>query len=152
MLVRPARHEDVPLLRDLVLRAYRPYVARIDRRPAPMQDDYAQKVRAGAVFVADDGGVVGLIVLIHAPDHLLIENVAVAPERQGSGIGRALMAHAEAHARERGLGELRLYTNAAMTENISLYRQLGYSEVERRREEGFERVFFAKATPRARAS
>lgn len=152
MLLRHARDEDVPLLRDLAARAYRPYVGRIGRRPAPMQDDYAQKVSAGSVFVADDGGVVGLIVLIDAPNHLLVENVAVAPERQGSGIGRALMDLAEAHARERGLGELRLYTNAAMSENIRLYHHLGYTEVDRRGEDGFERVFFSKATPPARAT
>ena len=31
-----------------------------------------------------------------------------------------------------------------MVENISLYRRLGYKEVERRAEEGFHRVFMRK--------
>jgi hypothetical protein len=39
---------------------------------------------------------------------------------------------------------LRLYTNAAMTENLTLYQRLGYREDERRGEAGFERVFLSK--------
>jgi GNAT superfamily N-acetyltransferase len=144
--VRPARSEDVPLLRDLVQRAYSPYLERIGRRPAPMDDDYADKVREGQVFIADDDGLAGLIVLIAAPHHLLIENVAVEPDRHGTGIGRALMAYAEAYAHERDLRELRLYTNAAMTENLTFYPRLGYIEVDRRTVDGFQRVFFSKTT------
>jgi GNAT superfamily N-acetyltransferase len=146
--VRLARDADVPLLRDLVQRAYAPYVERIGRRPTPMDDDYAEKVRSGRVFIAENGGIAGLIVLIATPDHLLIENVAVDPDRQGTGIGGALMAYAETYAHERGLHELRLYTNAAMTINLTLYPHLGYTEVERRSDDGFERIFFSKtATP-----
>jgi ribosomal protein S18 acetylase RimI-like enzyme len=145
--VRLARDDDVPLLRDLVERAYNPYIDRIGRRPAPMDDDYAEKVRESQVFVADDGsGVTGLIVLIAAPHHLLIENVAVDPNRQRTGLGRALMTYAETYAHEHGLRELRLYTNATMTENLTLYPRLGYTEVDRRTEGGFQRVFFSKPT------
>ncbi|HWY17345.1 MAG TPA: GNAT family N-acetyltransferase [Solirubrobacteraceae bacterium] len=146
MTIRAVRDDDVPMLRDLVEGAYSPYVERIGRRPAPMDHDYAENVHEGRVFVADDGGIAGLIVLITAPHHLLIENVAVDPDRQGTGIGRALMSYAEAYARERGLSELRLYTNATMTENLTLYPHLGYTEVDRRTENGFQRVFFSKAT------
>ena len=31
-----------------------------------------------------------------------------------------------------------------MTENLKLYPRLGYREVDRKTDEGFERVFFAK--------
>jgi ribosomal protein S18 acetylase RimI-like enzyme len=98
------------------------------------------------VVVADDGMVVGLIVFVAASDHLLIENLAVDPERHGAGIGRVLMGYAESYARTRGLRELRLYTNAAMVENLGFYPRLGYVEVARRTEEGFQRVFFSKST------
>jgi ribosomal protein S18 acetylase RimI-like enzyme len=145
MRIRPAKASDVEALREIVERAYSAYVERIGRRPAPMDDDYAEKLRSGHVFVADrDGEVVGLVVLLVAEDHLLIENVAVDPERQGEGMGRSLMAHAEAFASERRISELRLYTNAAMTENLALYARLGYREDERRDEDGFERVFLSK--------
>jgi len=45
--VRLARDDDVPLLLDLVERAYSPYVGRIGRRPALMDDNYAEKVGEG---------------------------------------------------------------------------------------------------------
>ena len=54
------------------------------------------------------------------------------------------MAHAEAEARAAGHTHVRLYTNIAMTENLSLYAHLGYVEVGRVREHGFERIYFEK--------
>jgi GNAT superfamily N-acetyltransferase len=73
---------------------------------------------------------VGLVEMIPAPDHLLVENVAVLPEHQGKGHGRRLMAHAEAVAGTLGHGLLRLYTNQRFAANIALYQRLGY-ELER---------------------
>ena len=143
--IRMAEAEDVRAVGDLVQRAYAHYVARIGRRPAPMDDDYDSRVRAGWVHVAvQDDQLTGVIVLIARRDHLLIDNVAVDPARQGRGIGRRLMDHAEHVARAAGLRDVRLYTNAAMTENLRLYPRLGYEEVDRRVEHGFDRVFFSK--------
>jgi ribosomal protein S18 acetylase RimI-like enzyme len=139
------RAGEAEALRALVERAYARYVPRIGRRPAPMDDDYAARVAAGQVDVA--GAVrqlLGLIVLVPQRDHLLVENVAVEPAHQGRGVGRALLAHADAVAAAAGLGELRLYTNAAMTENRALYLRLGYRETGRRIEHGFDRVLFTK--------
>jgi ribosomal protein S18 acetylase RimI-like enzyme len=144
VIIRRASAGDVSAITDIVERAYGVYIERIGRRPGPMDDDYATRVREADVFVADDGAVAGLIVLVPEPDHLLIENVAVDPERQRAGIGRALLAHAEEFARERGLAEIRLYTNVAMTENQRLYRGLGYCEDGRRIGSGFQRVYFSK--------
>ncbi|HJQ75252.1 MAG TPA: GNAT family N-acetyltransferase [Gaiellaceae bacterium] len=147
MVVRRADPAEAPLLSQIVERAYAVYVERIGRRPAPMDDDYEAKTRRGEVFVADDGAVAGLIVLVERPDHLLVENVAVDPARRGTGVGRALLEYAESHAAARGLRELRLYTNEAMTENLAFYPRLGYCEVGRRVEDGFRRVYYSKRVP-----
>lgn len=96
------------------------------------------------MFVADDDRVVGVIVLIGASDHVLVDNVAVDPDHQHRGIGRALFAYAEAYATALGISELRLYTNVAMTENLQLYPRLGWTETGRRNDRGFERVFFRR--------
>jgi GNAT superfamily N-acetyltransferase len=142
--IRPAQAADIAIVRTLIQRAYGPYIERIGIRPAPLDDDYAARIGSGYVSVAVDPEVVGLIVLIDKPDHLLIENVAVEPRRQGEGIGRALLTFAEDHARQSGIQTLRLYTNAAMTENLALYSRLGYTEDERHSEDGFDRVFLSK--------
>ncbi len=145
MQVRPADPADISAIGDLVQHAYSSYIERIGRRPGPMDDDYAERVRLGRAFVAEDAGeVVGLIVLIPRTDHLLVENVAVDPKRQGEGVGGMLLSFAETSARKAGLSTLRLYTHAKMTENLALYDHLGYEEVERRSEHGFERVFLSK--------
>jgi len=144
MHIRQAQASDVSTIEDIVERAYSRYIQRIGRRPAPMDDDYAERIRRGQAFVAEDVHVTGLIILIGEPDHVLIENVAVDLRHQGEGIGRALLDYAETSARALGAAELRLYTNAAMTENLVLYTRLGYQEIDRRTENGFERVFFSK--------
>lgn len=148
MDIRLAESDDADKLANIVQRAYEGYVARIGRRPAPMDDDYATRIRQRQVSVAvlkDE--VVGLIVAVPEVDHLLIDNVAVEPTHHGQGVGRALLQHAERIAAVAGLPELRLYTNAAMIENLALYPRLGYREIERRHDRGFDRVFFTKPTP-----
>jgi L-amino acid N-acyltransferase YncA len=146
--IRPALQADTWAMYGLVQRAYGHYVDRIGHRPAPMDDDYDARVRDDQAYVAEDEqGIAGLIVLVPHEDHLLIDNVAVEPERQGGGVGGELLAFAEREARERRLSELRLYTHVTMTENQTLYAHLGYRETERRGEHGFERVFFAKTLP-----
>jgi ribosomal protein S18 acetylase RimI-like enzyme len=142
--IRQAHATDASTIEDIVERAYSRYIQRIGRRPGPMDDDYAERIRRGQAFVAEDGLVTGLIILIGESDHVLIENVAVDPRHQGEGIGRALLDYAETSARALGTSELRLYTNATMTENLALYTRLGYQEVERRTDKGFERVFVSK--------
>jgi ribosomal protein S18 acetylase RimI-like enzyme len=144
-ILRPAEPADLQAVEHLVEAAYGVYVERIGRRPAPMDADYAALIGDGLVTVADrDGAVVGAIVLVPMADHMLVENVAVDPAAQGTGVGRRLMAHAEHEALGLGLSELRLYTNEHMVENIAWYPRLGYRETDRRAESGFARVFFEK--------
>jgi len=144
-VIRPAVPADVPAIAALVRDAYALYVPRIGRQPAPVTADHAGLVAAGRTSVAEvDGAIAGVIVLIPADDHLLVENVAVAPAMQGRGLGGELMRHAERRAAELGIQELRLYTNALMTENLALYPALGYVETGRRTEDGFSRVYFSK--------
>jgi ribosomal protein S18 acetylase RimI-like enzyme len=81
------------------------------------------------------------------PDHLMIWSLAVRPDRQGKGLGRFLLRFAERMAREAGLGELRLFTNARMERNLALYARAGYRETGRRphpRRESFIIVDMAK--------
>jgi GNAT superfamily N-acetyltransferase len=68
----------------------------------------------------------------------------VSEAGRGQGIGKALIQFCEAQARRLGLVSVRLYTNAKMTDNLSIYPRLGYIEVERRSEDGFDRVYFEK--------
>jgi GNAT superfamily N-acetyltransferase len=146
-LIRRAEAADVAAIARIVAEAYGTYVTRIGREPGPMGDDYAARVAAGEAFVyADARGIAGLVVLVEKPDWLLLDNIAVAPERQGEGFGRCLLDFADAEAVRRGFREIRLYTHALMHENIAMYGKLGWQEYARGEEAGFSRVFMRKAT------
>jgi ribosomal protein S18 acetylase RimI-like enzyme len=141
-MIRRAVAGEADVLRDVVHAAYAPYVARIGKPPGPMLDDYARRIADGQAWVLEDAGrIVGILVLEEQADAFLLDNIAVRPECQGSGHGRALMAFAEVEAMRRGWQEIRLYTHVLMTENQALYRRLGYVETGRVTEKGFDRVY-----------
>ena len=144
-MIRSAVPADAEAVRAVVDAAYGHYVARIGKPPGPMLDDYAVRVAESVVWVIEEGGSVdGIIVLVPKPDHLLLDNVAVAPERQDLGLGRLLLAFAEAEALRRGYREIRLYTHQTMIENQRLYAAIGYRETGRGTEAGYDRVFMRK--------
>lgn len=144
-MIRPAQPEDLAAVQNIVAAAYAPLAARMDETPAPMQDDYAARIAEGAVSVFEhEGAVIGLLVISDLPDAMMLENVAIAPEAQGQGAGRQLIAYAEVEAIRRGFTRVRLYTHITMIENQWLYRRLGYDEVSRGEDDGFERVQYAK--------
>jgi GNAT superfamily N-acetyltransferase len=143
---RLAEPAELPRLGEIVRAAYTPYLARMDRSPAPLLHDLGPDVDAGRVWVVG-APPIGLICLVQLEDAILIENVAVHPDAQSSGLGRRLMAVAEHRARELGIASVRLYTNEVMVENIAIYRHLGFREIDRRTEDGFRRVFMEKTPP-----
>ena len=127
--IRAATADDVPAIADVVGQAYRHYIARIGKPPGPMLNDYGARVLEGVVWVLEEGSVIaGIIVLLPATDYLLLDNIAVSPARQGSGLGRRLLAFAEAEVLRRGYREIRLYTHQTMVENQRLYASIGYEE------------------------
>lgn len=144
--IRPARAGEGDAIRSLVRRAYAMYVARMDREPGPMLDDYAARIAEGAAHVLEiDGALAGAVVLLPLADGgLLLDNVAVDPEFQGRGLGRALVEFAEDEARRRGHRELRLYTHETMVENVAMYETLGYEETHRVTEKGYARIYMRK--------
>jgi ribosomal protein S18 acetylase RimI-like enzyme len=144
-MIRPATDADVPAIARIVDTAYSPYVPRIGRKPAPMLDDHAARVRNGQAFVFEaNGAVAGVLVVLDEGGHLLLDNIAVDEAHRGTGVGRALLEFTEAEAVRRGYGEVRLYTNVMMTENVALYGRIGYRETGRGGQAGYQRVFFAK--------
>ncbi|MGR6924030.1 GNAT family N-acetyltransferase [[Actinomadura] parvosata] len=140
--MRLADEGDRAAVERLVHDAYTPWIEVVGMRPLPMEADYAVLIAAGRVHVTD--ALDGLIVIVPEDGALLVENVAVRPDRHGQGIGRRLMAYAEEEARRLGLPALRLYTNVRMAANIALYESLGYVETGRVGIEGRSAVLMRK--------
>ena len=145
--LRRAGVADAAAIRALTRAAYAKWVALSGREPKPMTADYDAAVRAHRFDLAYEAGeLVALIETVDEGEALLVENVAVAPSRQGEGLGTRLLALAETLARDLGRPTLRLYTNALWIENITLYRRLGYA-IDREEEvaPGLVRVHMSKA-------
>lgn len=145
MLIRIADSIDERRIVECIENSYSKYVERIGKKPAPMLDDYKSKIENKYIHVIDQGGrILWIIVLIPMDDHLYLGNLAVQPSDQGKGLGRMLMNYAEKQAVSSGFTEIRLYTNELMHENIIIYKKYGYLEIERKTENGYNRVFFVK--------
>lgn len=143
--IRRARRDDSAGLTACVEAAYQHYVARMSQPPGPMLADYDAEIAQHQVWVVEDEGeIVGGLVLIPKDDHVLLDNIAVHPDYQGKGIGRALLELADAEALRQGYAELRLYTHEKMTENIALYSRIGWEETHRASQDGYDRVFFKR--------
>lgn len=118
-----------------------------------MDEDFGAAVEAGLALVSMSQGVVDGYATFHLGGaHIDLVTVAVAPSAQGAGVGRALIDAVEDRGRAAGKTSVRLYTNAAMTDNLTYYPRLGYHEVDRRTEAGFSRVYFEKSLPPAMAT
>ena len=73
-----------------------------------------------------------------------IKRLWVAPSARGLGIGKRLMAAAEAAARELSIEVLRLDTNSALPEALQLYQRTGWTEIPRFNDDPYPDRFFEK--------
>lgn len=156
-IISKATIEDVRQIESMVDAAFSKYIDRIGKPPAPMTADYGHIITSQDAFVLRDSyvnglKVVGFVSLSLLPDSnsdsktasVNIDVLVVDALAQGRGHGRTLMDHAENEARRRGISCLTVSTNVKMYENIGLYTKMGFVEVGRHTEEGFDRVFFRR--------
>lgn len=73
-----------------------------------------------------------------------LKRMWVADDVRGLGIGRRMLEALEAEARALGLDTLRLETNSALAEAISLYGKAGYREVARFNDDPYAHHWFEK--------
>lgn len=101
------------------------------------------ELRSESGFTARiDGRLVGAIRFVEHDELLLIGRIAIAPDMQGDGLGRALLESAE-QASSAQVSEL--FTGSLSEANIRLYESCGYEETERvSHGDGTEQVFLRK--------
>ena len=138
--LRKAKGQDAGRLAACIDAAYAHYAARIAGLP-PVSADCAEEIARYQVWIAEAGDdLVGGLVMIPEEGFMRLANIAVHPDHKGTGLGRALIALAEAEALDQGYRELRLTTHAEMPENVGLYKHLGWHEDRRQG----SRVFMKK--------
>ena len=125
-VIRKAEPLDASGLATCIDAAYAHYARRIEDLP-PMSADCAEEIAKFQVWVAEvAGSIVGGLILIAMDGFMLLANVAVHPNHRGVGLGRELLALAEAEAVRQGFSEMRLNTHVDMPENVELYARLGW--------------------------
>jgi ribosomal protein S18 acetylase RimI-like enzyme len=120
--------------------AFTPYVRALGREfPTAGSAGWAEgwerfvaELERGDVYVALDGEqIVGAVRTKPQENALYIDQIAVDPSRQGTGVGSWLLARIDEVARSRGLGGLSLETAEMAEANIRLYRRHGFEIVGR---------------------
>jgi ribosomal protein S18 acetylase RimI-like enzyme len=124
-VIRPAQADDAAAVRALDAATWS-----VDVTPSPRRDG---PIATDGILVADEGGeVVGYVALgrptrLESNQHVAdIRGLAVAPEHQGRGLGRALVEAALAAARERGARKVTLRVLGPNTSARALYESCGF--------------------------
>jgi len=113
-----------------------PLTQTLEQLEGEIEDADGWVARAGSRLV-------GVIRCRETDDLLLIGRIAIAPDVQGAGIGRALLEAAEHHAHA---PEAELFTGSLSEANIRLYEKCGYRITERvDNGDGTEQVFMRKS-------
>lgn len=104
-------------------------------------DSLRQKVAEETGLAAFDGDrLVGCAFLRAEPGGFYLGKVAVDPQAQARGIGRALLAAAEGVARAHGARHLRLETRVELLRNHATFAAWGFRKSGESRHAGFDRT------------
>jgi GNAT superfamily N-acetyltransferase len=103
--MRRASPGDVDTVQRISADAYIPaYMAVLGTIPKPATEDYGPRIERGEVWILEnEGEPTGIAVLEENNDHLLIYSIAVKPDAQRKGYGRALLDFADKQAARLGL-------------------------------------------------
>lgn len=136
---------DYDGLLALILRSFASMEGRIDPpssahllTPVSLRDKAASEI---AYIATEDGHLCGCVFLKpEPPEYLYISKLAVDPDIQGQGVGRALLAAASATATGLGLPQLRLQTRIELIENHAVFSRWGFRKVAENAHPGFTRT------------
>lgn len=152
MNIRPGKVEESDALQSLVASAFLDYVRGVGREWPGPYDWMEDRLSAGEIFVAEEEGtLLGMMAISQDRDEskLTLDLLAVDPNLQGKGIGRALAAEAEDMARCAGYKTMHLHTVAKYEHLVKLYESLGFEVTHTgprlKGDDGFPRAFMKKA-------
>jgi GNAT superfamily N-acetyltransferase len=136
--------DDMAALLSLILAAFAGMEGRIHPPSSTRSltpETLREKARLESGFVIEaEGRPVACLFCRAERDCLYLGKLAVDPAWQGKGLGRRLLAEAEALAGSLGLKRLRLETRVELTENHAVFGRWGFVRVGEHSHAGFGRV------------
>jgi GNAT superfamily N-acetyltransferase len=133
LAIRPAEPAEFAAVGELCVAAYT--ALGVSERYAAVLGDVAARAAAAEVLVAEDGGLLGTVTYvpdggplseIAGPGEAEFRMLAVAPEMQGRGVGRALSEHVVAESRRRGHTGVACSSQRDMHAAHRIYERLGF--------------------------
>ncbi len=135
--IRRARPEEFAAAGALTVRAYVAggHLDGDEDYIAVLRDASARAERATLLVAVEGDSVVGTATFaVHGsgwteaaePGEAELRMLAVAPERSGTGVGRALVEAVLADARARGVDRIVLFSQESMTRAQGMYRRSGF--------------------------
>jgi len=141
LLIRAARPDEAEAIVALLQRAFGQYRGKLRPESGALQETpetIRAVMKAGTILLAERAGrILGCVSVRRKDDCAYAGRLAVEPMEQGMGVGRALLAAAEALARQMGTGRLRVDVRLKLTDNRAFFRALGFVEGTERCHPGF---------------
>lgn len=165
-MIRPATRMDIPSIVRCNLTAKTEdetigYGAPLDRRTFANEDRLEQawgsenEVEGELAYVFEENGVVAYVLIEVKPDAIELDNIDVTKDRQGKGIGKALVRYVEDLAREQSkkyvtLGTSRNQKTGRPWRSYRFWLRMGYSEdgeiqTDEGKQNGFTEIRFRKS-------
>jgi ribosomal protein S18 acetylase RimI-like enzyme len=129
MSIRPAAADD----EDAVVALWQACGLTVSYNDPATDFRFARAKSNSDVLVGTDGKetIVGSVMVGHDGHRGLVYYVAAHPDRRVRGIGRAMMAAAEAWLDARGVAKVQLMVRETNTKVISFYERLGFEAIPR---------------------
>jgi predicted N-acetyltransferase YhbS len=147
-LIRAARPDEAAALVALLQRAFGEYRGKLRPESGALletADTIRAAMRSATILVAErQGRILGCVSVRRKDDSAYAGRLAVEPMERGIGVGRALMAQAEALARQLGADRLRVDVRLKLRDNRAFFRALGFVEGAERCHAGFSQPTYVE--------
>lgn len=142
---RLADESDYKTIVEIITKSFEKYIKILKKKPSSLTTDYLPLIKNNQMYVLVNADtVIGTVVLKMENRDMWISNMAVASCFQKRGMGGKLLLFAEEMAKKQNLKNVCLYTNSRITELLEYYKKQGFTEINRKNEDGFDRVYFSK--------
>jgi len=139
--IGPCGSELAEIVHQLTQKAFAPYLT-LDPPTGAARETLASVRDELAAQEAAVGWIgsrpVACMRLVGEGNDLHVRRLAVSPDLQGRGLGRAMMAWAESSARGRGLSAVTVGVRLALPGNRAFFARLGYEPIAEHAHAGFD--------------
>jgi len=147
-LIRAAQPNEAAAIVALLQRAFGEYRGKLRPESGALQetpDTIRAVMKTGTILLAERGGrILGCVSVRRKDDCAYAGRLAVEPMERGIGVGRALVAAAEALARQMGSDRLRVDVRLKLRDNQAFFRALGFVEGAERCHPGFSKPTYVE--------